>query len=67
MRRKIQFPNRVTNLSLEINHKDSRISFVKNWFSRFKSEIFCHRVLTKGDRMDGKWRKRQQNEVEFLF
>jgi hypothetical protein len=37
MRGKIQFQNRFTDLSLEINHLDSHISFDKNWFSRVKS------------------------------
>ncbi len=39
MHRKIQFQNRFTDLSLEINHKDSYISFDKNLFSPFKFEI----------------------------
>jgi len=38
MRGKILFWNRFTDLSVEIYHIDSHISFDKNWFSRFKSE-----------------------------
>ncbi len=37
MPRKIQFQNRFTDLSREINHRDSHISFDKNWFLCFTS------------------------------
>ncbi len=46
MRRKIQFWNRFTDLSLEINLIDSDISFDKNWFLHFKSEITSFWIWT---------------------
>ncbi len=50
MRRKIQFSNRFTDLFLKrslITHKDSHISFDKNCFPHFKSEITSFWIWTQ--------------------
>jgi hypothetical protein len=47
MRHKIQLLKRFTDLSLEINHLDSHISYDKSWASSFKSEITFFWIWTQ--------------------
>ncbi len=51
-RKKIKFQNRFTDLSPEISHIDCLISFDKNLFSRFLSEITSFWIDKRGDFFD---------------